>query len=552
MHMQRAPVNSDLLKTQHPEAYRNFFGRVHIAASCSHSFLWTGEFAGLYDGIVVSQKLPFRTYVGLEHTPSHPTSLAGEYTSYDPAEQSFTTRSLDQTLHANLLKYLVGVSTNSPTLKNVKVHILSEIPLGHSLGSNGALAAALALLIEHNSDINVVFQQARDILSAGQSGFSSGVTAYTALSKHHGPLVFQNHHDTFSVSALEDILDKPDALVWPIDFGLIYTGSQANVDSIILANDHTIHELEESSKHLQEILPETTMPNFKDAYMGVLNMTSGLMISALEELFTKGANNTRLERLFNTLNQYQNSLQMVDASNSTIDLLYMRIHALASKQKNDVGSGAKISGIGKGGMMLFALPFGTHRTQILELIETIREETGKNIWLDYASWMDGIGGEAGKIEQDISNKQFSSFIDRDALSIYILDQGVATEHVIATEHFDEATKHIDILLDKTTGKILIGGEAVTSKELPSQKSAISILADVIKSPKFSLSNGDITGTYGSNRYDLQGKIVIPLIKRVKQKTGRDLQLVVQGNMYDDYTLTLNPSNIVIGIIEHKS
>lgn len=549
--MQRTAVNSDILKNRFPEVYRNFFGRCQIVASSSHSFLWSGEFAGLYDGIVVSQKLPFRTYVGFEHTPNHPTTLASDYCTFDPSEQTFTTRTLDHTLHTNLLSYL-NKRTSEIKLHHIRVHILSEIPLGHSLGSNGALAAALALLMTNSPDIKTVFAQARDILSAGQSGFSSGVTAYTALTHHQGPIVFQNHGNDFSVVALEDILNGHNHLVWPIDFGLIYTGSQANVESIILANDHTIQELEDSSQHLQKILPKTSIPNFKDAYIGILNMTSGLMISALEELFIKGSNNVRLERLFNTLNQYQNALQMVDASNSTIDLLYARIHAMASKQKNDVGSGAKISGIGKGGVMLFVVPFGTHRTHLLEMVETIRSETGKNIWLDYASWLDGIGGEAGKIEQDITNKIYSSFINQDALSVYILDHGIANEHLITREHFDEATKHIDILLNKTTGKILIGGKAVTSKDMPSQKSAITILADVVKAPVFTISNNQIAGTYGANRYDLQGKIVIPLIKQIKEKTGRDLQLSVQGNMYDNYTLTLNPSNIVIGIVEHKS
>jgi hypothetical protein len=245
-------------------------------------------------------------------------------------------------------------------------------------------------------------------------------------------------------------------------------------------------------------------------------------------------------------------LHILHFTNSATDLIYSRIHQLANKQTNDVGSGVKISGIGQGGAVLFAMPYGGHRQAMLELIADLQKETGRPVWLDYASWLDGIGGQPGKIEQDIKAGLHAPFIDRDSLSINILNKGKFQKRMITQEKFADYVKEVDIMLDKTTGKIMIGGTTVTSKELPSQKATVSILADLITRKKFTLSNSELPSSYGENRYDLHGKIVLPLTKQVKILTGRDLQLTVRGNVYENYDLILEPSNMVIGVVEKKN
>jgi hypothetical protein len=66
-----------------------------------------------------------------------------------------------------------------------------------------------------------------------------------------------------------------------------------------------------------------------------------------------------------------------------------------------------------------------------------------------------------------------------------------------------------------------------------------------------LKNTQIDGSYGHNRYDLHGKIVLPLIKLVKNICGRDLQINITGDMFDNYTISLNPTNINLGVVESK-
>jgi hypothetical protein len=292
--------------------------------------------------------------------------------------------------------------------------------------------------------------------------------------------------------------------------------------------------------------------NFRQTYVDMLNMTASLTVMSLAELFTKGTKREALEQFFNSLNQFQNLLHILHVSNGATDLIYSRIHQLANKQINDVGSGVKISGIGKGGAVLFAVPYGTHRAAIMEMVASLRQETDRPIWLDYASWIDGIGGQPGKIEQDIQDGKQSAFIGRDSVSLAILTKGILRQQIVTRERFADIAKEIDLVLDKTTGKISIAGQSLTSKEIVSQKATVAIIDRVIREPNFTLKNNQLPSSYGTSRYDLQGKIIMPLVRNVKLLTGRDLQLSIAGGMYDDYALTLDPSNVVIAIVESKA
>ncbi|GEM_PF-2651618 len=549
--MIRPATNTEALQKHHPDIYRGFFAASERVASASHSFLWMGEFAGFYGGLTVCQKLPLRAYVGLETTFDRAITIDQEYQTYAGDQGRFVARAVDEPVRENLTTYLEKHFAGDQHFTGLKVHLLTEVPLGHSMGSNGAISAALAMLISPDQKFEAVFKVARELLSLSQSGNSSGVSAYTALSESTAPIVFFSHGQKYTAKPLTELISPQNEPVWHLDFGLIYTGTETTAESVILANTHTIHELDQKGQTLHSLLKNSPSLNFKETYINMLNMTTGLLISAMTDLLSKGAQKTVQESLFNSMNQYQNLLHILDVTTGTTDLIYAKVHALANKQRNDVGSGVKISGLGKGGVMLFAVPYGTHRNDLLELIEKLQRETGSNIWLDYASWLDGVGGEAGIIEQDLKAGKTSAFISRDAFSLLTLHQGVPHRSMVTQERFSDYVKQIDLLLDKTTDKISIGGKSVTSKQLPSQKATVAIMADLIQAPQFTLGNHNLPSSYGVNRYDLQGKITLPLIKHIKKATGRDLQLSIQGQMYDNYSLTLNPSNIVIGLIEKK-
>lgn len=555
----RGPINSNSLQKRYPGVYRDFFSCCQSVASASNSFLWTGEFAGFYDGLTVSQKLPISSYVGFEVTDDNQVEVIRQYRYFDAVNQTFSTGVIDERLAINLERSISQKLQDQADFKGLRVHLLTEVPLGHSLGSYGAVASATALLLspikswesKRPKDREEVLQIAREILALSQAGYSSGVTAYMALIDTAEPVVFFRQQGKYFAKPFSQLVDLADGLVWPIDFGLIYSGGITNAESVILANDQTISELDLAATRLETLLAGWSQPNFKQTYLEMLNMISSLMIMALVDLFKGGASNDRWRQLFNTMNQYQNLLRILHVSDSGTDLIYSQIHQLANEQQNAVGSGVKISGIGRGGCVLFALPYGNYRAGLLQLVNDLRIKSGRDIWLDYASWLDGIGGRPGIIEQDLASGRYSTLLGGDILIMRVIKQGRLRPVIITDEQLKAKANEFDLILDKTNGKITIAGRALTSKQLPSQKASVTILSDLLEDSKQMLNNNKLPGSYGENRYDLQGKIVSPLIKQVKALTGRDLLLKVTGGMYADYSLKLNPSNIVIGIIEQK-
>ncbi len=548
----RQPHNSQSLHKQFPGVYRDFFAKCQKVASAPNSFLWAGEFSGFYEGgLLISQKLPFRVYVGFEYTSHNTVQIDSEYLAYEGEDGHFIGKPLDEQLIKNWKQFLENRFRNRKEFSGVNLHVLTEAPIGHGLGSNGALAAALAILISPQDDFESRFGLARRILSLSQSGYSSGISAYNALNPNREPIVYFGSDDNFSSYPISQICEAKTPLSWPIDFGLIYSGIQTNSQSVAIAAEHTIAELDSASQRTGDLIKNYSHPPFRKTFLDMLNMTTGLMANRFVQLFTQGLNDKVISDFFNTINQYQNLLHILDLTTKNANLIYRNIHTLANKEVNGAGSGVKISGIGKGGAMLFAVPFGYHRGEITEMVNRLRRKSGRKIWLDYASWLDGIGGEAGKIEQDIEAGLIHFFLNQNVLILELCYHGKRSKRIVTDECYRDLAAETDLMLDKTTGKILIAGKPLTSKELPSQKATVAILGKLLMADDLSLTNSDISDSYGTNRYDLQSKVVLPLKKQIKSITKKDLQLSVSGDSYSYFRLKLEPANLAIGILDKK-
>lgn len=550
--MIRSATNTAVLKQQFSEVYRDFFTVCQRVASASLSFLWAGEFSGFHDGLMLGQKLPLRLYVGFESTNTKRVTVQNQYHAYSVQSRQFEAQTLDSHLSGILEHYLTDHFVTDASFNGLSVHFLAEVPFGHSLGSHGAIAASLALLLDpEKSAFDALFKQAQHILSLIQSGHTSGLSAYMALTESIGPVVFAHTKQQYVAKPLYELAHMKTLPAWPFDYALIYTGSQVDTESVVRASLTSTAELDVVAGDLAKLLPHQSSQNYTKTFMDMLNMATGLSIHGLLELFAKGPSHERLERFFNSMNQYQNLLQVLHVSNPVIDQIYGTIHAMASKQVNEIGSGAKISGVGRGGVMVVAVPYGTYRAELPTTVEKLARTTGRELCLDYASWVDGYDVEPGQIDQDIARQRYSDFISHDSVMMRCVIKGHVSARILTTEQYEQDLDQFDVVFDQTTGKVIVSGKGLTSKDLPSQKATVAIMSQLLASLRFELHNDLISDSYGVNRYDLQGKIVIPLVRAVKKHTGRDLQLHIHGDMYDQYTLSINPSNVTVGIVESK-
>lgn len=525
-------MNSKELQKKFSSVYSDFFSRCTMAVSAPHSFLWSGDFSGFYGGLTTSSKIPVRFYIGLEESSSPDLEIPDSFLAYFPDAGKFKPVQISLELKSSLESVLLG------KMAGAKLHFLSEIPLGASLGSLGAISACLAMLAkalknrrtEEQKNDKELFLKAWGIAKKLQTGRTLGATAYAALSESSYPIVFYSEGSKYWAKPLDEIAKLPANPVWPVDFGLIFSGKLVQGAAVIASAEEVkrISEEREAKLNFKKIIKN----HFWQDYINFLKQITNQNLYALTDLFQKGAHEDTLKYFFNTLNQYQNLLHFLEISNPEIDRIYGRIHDISNASENRVGSGVKITGVGKGGMVLFALPYGQYRSQI-------EKEFGK--MLVYASWRDGTGAQATTIDQNISQAKYSQFIDKNSYVLTAYSGDEVKKMIVSESKLKKCD--MDLIVDSYNKKIIVPGKEISSKNLPSQKSSAIILCKLLNTKDMTLKNSDLPGSYASSRFDLQSKIT----SQISKLAGIDFE--ISGSIYDNYTLKVKKITGKIGVLE---
>ncbi|MCX6806686.1 MAG: hypothetical protein NT135_01005 [Candidatus Berkelbacteria bacterium] len=514
-------MNTSCLKQKFPKIYQEFFSKCHKVASAPHSFFWTGDFSGFYGGLTVLSKLPLRFYVGLQQIEQKRFEVDDEFYAYIPQNHKFSKIKLESYIVDNLKQLL------STKLSGFRIHFLSEITLGASLGGLGAISASLAKLIDEKDTFKLAWEISKKI----QRGRTNGATVFAATTESTYPIVFYSKGVKYWGKPLDQIFSLPSSPVWPIDFGLIFSGTLVQGAAVIASAEEVQNVLEQREKQIKKALKSDFENSFWKTYINMLNQIASQNLIAFSEIFKKGSQDTALEFFFSTLNQYQNLLYFLDISTPAIDKIYSKIHKMANKEENNTGSGCKLTGVGKGGEVLFALPFGQYRDKVLS----------PN--LDYASWVDGFEKNGVKIEQDLESKTYSQFIPKNSYLLKVIEKSKFEIKIVGESDLEKARNDVDLFLDTVSDKVYLSGRGIKSNALPSQKATIEIMKKLLESKDKILYNKDLPRTYAENRYDLQGKITTPLSRLT------NLKFEISGKMYENYTLKLSPFDISIGILE---
>lgn len=527
-------MNTKTLRQTHASEYNQFFRTSSRVISAPLSFIWSGDFSGFYGGITVVQPIPRRIYIGLEPIRAGVFEIQEKFIAYDSTNQTFRQCTLDQSLIDDIHAIVVN------KLNGYRVHLLSEVMLGTSLGALGAISAILARLMTDTDDKKKIFELAWKIATKIQQGRSSGSTTYAAIHGGNQPIVFHSQLKKYWAKPITSISNSKTDINWPIDFGLIYTGTLVQGRAVIASAEVVKEISSDRQEMIKQKLDIETSPFWED-YLAMLRQVTYETILTMSDLIKTGANNQLIERFFNTINQYQYLLQFLEITTPDIDRIYSAIHKMANKVDNIVGSGCKISGVGKGGEMLFAVPYGAYRDKIDKTIDAINSRHSANVVLEYASWQDGIGAPGLTVDQSLDEGIKYSGLENDTRILKIYSPTVIGSKIIS--NIDEDISGIDLILDNVNRKIFIDGKAVSSKELASQKATIEILKHLLELDDRILTNDKLPKSYGDNRYDLHGKIVKPLIKLV------DLKFEISGETYGQYAIKLMPFNIKIGVID---
>src|SRR3972149_5105321 len=447
----------------------------------------------------------------------------------------------------------------------------------------------------HQSKFNQIFRLAWRLTAIPREGQSSGATSFGAMLHTFQPMVFvseniepiQNHPSVITYknqlencqifeklsywgASLGDIFGLKESIAWPIDIARIWSGSMINTENILKSISRIKNDLQElrdfTTKTLAKKLnfdstkekPFFYLPIQKDIkcescwqyYIDVLNFSSLKIILGLGKLFREGASEAILRDFFDSLCNAHNLAQYLGTSTPILDHIYQNLMEEAYRVNETVGGGVKLESIGKGGHVLFVFPPATLWQQIDQTIAKLRDDTKKEIWLDWASWIDGYGNEGISLEQYIGAKIFSKNLSPDSIRLSLWQKGQLVQRkIISVQEKEHLKDKFEIVLDSSENKISFCGNTVTSRKMPSSSATIAILALCLKSGNSAIKNKDLPSAYGQSRYDLQSKIALPFSRACQKYCQKKTDFTIHGGMYDDYSLYLEPNNLEIVLIE---
>jgi len=576
---QRNSSNSEVLQKRFPQIYREFFSKCQIVTSAPHFFTWAGEYVGYYGGVMVLQKLPFRIYIGLEflsNTSEQKAVIASNSVAYSQKENKFKKDQYEHLAQERLLDFANTYLSKSSDKRAVKIHILSELPLGGS-GSAGALCSAMALalqikenkisvdalkkwetketteLIENKKlKFNSAFRLAWKMMASYRGKETSGATVFASLLPSKYPVFYNLKLDKdislplningdyslidkidFQGGRINELFKIPQNPSWPIDFGLIYLGEPrgtAPFPTCQLKDD-----MEDTTKFLKQHFEEQNNfnKNLWSQGLGVMNFLSTQVLMNLGQILESGARENALRDFLRAIDKHQILFSLLGLLPKTVDSVTSIVHHKA-RALDDLGAGLKSVSTTKKDIILFAFPHSRVREVISKTLPVLEKELNIETHLGYASWLDGIESRGVVVEQSLEKKIYSNFVSKNAVSIREFSgKGDSNTLLLTPEEFENKKHSVDVLVEQKKGKIYVRGELLTSKDIHSSRATIGILNNVLEQRGKEVSCRELpNSSYSLDRYELQGKITSPLIKAITKRGGKKFPLTIKGGVAD--------------------
>jgi hypothetical protein len=344
---------------------------------------------------------------------------------------------------------------------------------------------------------------------------------------------------------------------WPIDFGLVFTGDFMRSGVVIKSNDSRRNFLSKAQETVKEMvgksfkeIPETLLHDLTKNpysmwldYIKALNNTSIETFFNLNYIFKFGASDGNVDDLVKSVNLNNSVFKLIDVSSSRIEQVCNAIKAVNGEV------GCKITGSGRKGDILFVSQFHGLRDGIWDVVDDLTKITGEDIWIDYLSWVDGIGEEGVLVEQDLEEEIYSDFISPSSYQVkHLTREGKIHRDLYTYEEFEKYKGEMDILLDTLEGDIYIRGKKLTSKDIHSASETVNILGVLINNFGKVTPNDQLPrSSYSAERGELQSKIVSPLCKTVEKMLKKKLPLHISGGVLN-FTVKIG-AGIDIFVIE---
>lgn len=440
-----------------------------------------------------------------------------------------------------------------------------------------------------------VFRFSWQLLNTLQGGLSSGVTAFGSLLARDEPIIYSTnwrngYHNNaaksevalrnspdFSVGKLDywgwSLTEltgiDPAIMTWPVDSYIIFSGEPcSSITSIrataALRDDfsslaNTVKgwfsrdpaRLANTKPYILEMIEKEGEISFWDRIISTMAVLTLEGIDSLKQLIVKGSDEFAMFRFSGAINRYHHLLRVLKASSSGIEVIRGMLREMCRHLNIVDTSAAKVTGAGRGGSLLIITKAGQLRSQMTNFVSELQEKVNPNISLDYASWVDGLGDEGVRLEQDLHSELYSSLISKGSIQLCSLYQDSYHCRLKTLDEFDQEMKKMDVLFDLRDQKIYTQGKLIQSDTLHSSKVTCEIFQSLLNSPEQSIDHSQLkVGSYGEDRNLMQSKIVAPFNKLMVKKFGVKNCLEITGSL-TEFSIKLNPHKLYFYLVERS-
>lgn len=591
-------MNSKMLLRAYEHRYKEFFSQHHIVCSVPFSIPRSGGEYNEDCNISIGQKIPLRIYLWVKTT----NELICQFDSI--SYQDIFTGSFVQT---SLLEYLPYAQETERFLENwyvrlnirrgFRISILTELPRSVGMWFDACFSLLIAVIMRrlenrlfadalHKSNDIPLFEalwnplceyhhivrKLEELEHAVGSGSNIWSSVFTALSDWLYPVIsfsggygssLSESHDipkSYYAYRLNDLISLSRIPYTPIDYGVLFSGIpitsfQYSRKTGRYSHVHKIEKFCEKifSPYLQNEIPfrrpafyaylqnETASGEYKKEYEYVTDKASLEILYGMIKMYSKDFDDKTIVQYIHTVNKMRYIANLSSEEwfhlQHIIDELYVsfrqRLEHLALVH-NNTGSWWSIA---------FVMPFEWLRTIFTD---SVNEMWKKWQWVKmlYASRQDWTESKWISFDQDFDSEVFSSYMEPHTLCLHTWNwEKLYGDYATIME------KNVyDILVDTVHMKLYIWGEKPSSKELHTQSWAADVLSALFERTDRDVHNTQLpVSTYSKSKNDMNGKVILPLVKLVRQKTWKDILLTASGSLHS-FSVRLNKNNLTMAVL----
>ncbi len=546
----RIEINSQRIRQDFSEKYSDFFTYQDTVIRTPLTIpILSVKHKGIIDISSIRLKLPVDMWVGTRIAISQKTEVEIEY--FNPLKNSFDVyknTDIREKILYGLLKLRQYFDFNDQTGISIKVLMENEVELDHILPSICLLICLLLAInlekvtVPPHRSISLTSEEKKLLLNLLrqfdnnerflQEAWGSFSPSLGLVYERSAPLA-----DTIDHMIGMEKSFSPATNDLPFDiYYFSYGETQNNTKDSSSTRKKLTTYIELGRKHLGSYnLPKNTTVRYTDLIEDIaiavwfqigINLENPLDIketlSLIQDL-----------KLFNLLQEVEEGISISTSITETIS------HYL--------GSDFCLASYPQSRFCILITPQGSkYRDLVAKAFEDLYEKDTL-FHINYLSFQDGIGDGGITLEKNIFQDLYSKHEENK--SLLIKD---SYDRITYAQSLDEVlNRNYDILLNLIENKIYIQSKGITSKELHSQRMTIDIIKTLLSQKGQEISNQDLPASaYAESKNEMTGKIIIPLKKIVKEKTGKDLLLSCHGSN-THFFLKLAITNISIAQMSRR-